>query len=295
MTLSSMTGFARALGRHEGAHWAWELKSVNAKGLDLRLRLPVGCEALDSEVRRMLGTVIARGNVHASLELSRSQRAADVRVDDVLLGRLATQLRATAERQGLAPPGMDALMAVRGVVEIVEHEDSEASRDALHAAILGSLEEAIVALCADRQTEGAALSRILVERAHEMAGLVREAEGSPVRTPEAIRQRIARQVADLVGASDLLDPQRLHQEAVLLAVKADVREEIDRLLTHLAQAEALLSRGGAIGRRLDFLSQECGREINTLCAKAHDPALTSIGLSLKTLIEQFREQVQNVE
>jgi uncharacterized protein (TIGR00255 family) len=297
MSLRSMTGFARVQGQAEGASWSWEIKSVNAKGFDLRLRMPPGFDAIDAEARRMIGTVVGRGTVHAALDLSRPDRVADVRINDALVATLAERLARSAKAAGLQPPSMDAILGIRGVVETVEHERDAAETERLSQALVQSLETGILELCAARQQEGDALEAILRDRTAAISALAIQAEALPSRGPEAVKARLRRQIDDLFGAggADQLEPQRLHQEAMLIAVKADIREELDRLLTHVTQVKELLERGGAIGRRLDFMAQELSRETNTLCAKSNDVALTAIGLELKTLVEQFREQVQNVE
>lgn len=292
-----MTGFARAQGQAEGASWAWEMKSVNAKGFDLRLRLPTGLDVVEAEARRMIGTVIGRGTVHVSLDLTRGEAAANVRINEHLLETLAERLTKAAARAGLQPPSFDAILAIRGVVETVAANEDPDSAERLSLAVIATLEEAVLALCAARQQEGDALETILKDRIAAIARLVEQADALPSRGAETIRARLRRQVDDLLGAAtaEQLDGARLYQEAVMLAVKADIREELDRLKSHVAQVQDLLERGGAIGRRLDFLAQELSRETNTLCAKSGDVALTAIGLDLKSLVEQFREQVQNVE
>ncbi|MCA3564900.1 MAG: YicC family protein [Methylocystis sp.] len=297
MSLRSMTGFARAQGQAEGASWAWEMKSVNAKGFDLRLRLPTGLDVVEAEARRMIGTVIGRGTVHVSLDLTRGEAAANVRINEHLLETLAERLTKAAARAGLQPPSFDAILAIRGVVETVAANEDPDSAERLSLAVIATLEEAVLALCAARQQEGDALETILKDRIAAIARLVEQADALPSRGAETIRARLRRQVDDLLGAAtaEQLDGARLYQEAVMLAVKADIREELDRLKSHVAQVQDLLERGGAIGRRLDFLAQELSRETNTLCAKSGDVALTAIGLDLKSLVEQFREQVQNVE
>jgi uncharacterized protein (TIGR00255 family) len=296
MTLSSMTGFARTNGQHAGSVWVWELRSVNAKGFDLRLRLPPGTDVLESDVRRMAGTVIIRGTVQASLTLERPARTPVVRVNEVLLQELATRLGEIARRSGLAAPTLDALLGVRSVVEVSDETITDVDAEAaLMQALTRGFEDALVQLCAARQSEGEALKSVLLARVARMRELTKLADAAPCRQPEAIQAKLQRMLVDLTGASPALDPQRLHQEALLLAMRADIREELDRLYAHTDQGEDLLVRGGAVGRRLDFLCQELGREANTLCAKANDPSLTSIGLDLKTVVEQFREQVQNVE
>jgi uncharacterized protein (TIGR00255 family) len=294
MTLSSMTGFARSSGQFGSATWAWELKSVNAKGLDVRLRLPLGLDGLDGEARRMLGSVIVRGTVQATLDLARIREAPDIRINEVLALRMLRQLSALAKAEGLPPPDVAAVLGIKGVVEAPD--EAEAMPDDLLSALQGALEDAIVALVVARQSEGVAIGAVLRAKVRDMAHRLSAADDLPSRGVDAVRDRLRKQVEDLLGAAGgQLDSPRLYQEAVLLAVKADIREELDRLKAHLAQAEELLARGGPVGRRLDFLSQELSREVNTLCAKSNDVALTAIGLDLKGLVEQFREQVQNVE
>ncbi len=294
MTLSSMTGFARTSGQDDAASWVWELRSVNAKGLDIRLRLPPKAEALEAEARRMLGAVIVRGTVNVALELSLRGPAIEARINEPLARRLLAQLAEIARRESLPAPTVDSVLGVKGVIEAPD--DGAALPDAVTGGLQASLEEAIVALVSARRTEGEAIGAVLQARLAAMAARIAAADALPSRGVEAVRERLKRQVDDITGAAGAaLDPQRLHQEAVLLAVKADVREELDRLAAHVGQGLDLLARGGAMGRRLDFLAQELSREVNTLCAKSNDVALTEIGLDLKGLVEQFREQVQNVE
>jgi uncharacterized protein (TIGR00255 family) len=297
MSLRSMTGFARAQGQADGASWAWEMKSLNAKGFDLRLRLPPGLDAVDAEARRMIGTVIGRGTVHVSLDLKRAQTPATIRINEKLLETLAQRLTAAAAKVGLQPPSIDSVLSIRGVVETVESDDDPEATERLSLAMMATLEEAVLALCAARQQEGDALEAILKDRIDAIARLAERADLLPSRGAEAIRARLRRQVEEILGAAgaEQFDGPRLYQEAVMIAVKADIREELDRLKSHVTQVQDLLERGGAIGRRLDFLAQELSREANTLCAKSGDAALTAIGLDLKSLVEQFREQVQNVE
>jgi uncharacterized protein (TIGR00255 family) len=296
MTLSSMTGFARVTGQLDGSSWSWELKSVNAKGFDLRLRLPPGLDGVESEVRRMLGTVIGRGTVNIALDLNHAAKTPDIKINEALVKVLAEKLSRAARDAGLQPPSMDAILSLRGVVELVEEPECQLVRDALAAAILLSFEDAVVSLCATRQSEGAALKAILLARIDDINALIDQADQLPSRSANAVKARLSKQIEDLLsGSGDQFDPQRLHQEAMLMAIKADIREELDRLVSHVSQTRDLIARGGPIGRRLDFMAQEFSRETNTLCAKSNDVALTRIGIDLKTLVEQFREQVQNVE
>ena len=295
MTLSSMTGFARAQGTQGAWRWAVEVKCVNAKGLDLRLRVPIGFDRIEADARAKLSKALSRGTVFANISAQRDGAGVVARVAEALLAEVAAAARAAAERFGLAPPTLDGLLAVRGVVEAVEREDDEASKAAVAAAMLGSLDVAIASVVVARRTEGEALRKVLAERLDAVAALTQAADENPARKPEAVRARLAASIAALTGAASGLDPVRLHQEAILLAAKADIREELDRLKAHVAAARTLLAEGGPVGRRLDFLAQEFSREANTLCAKSNDATLTNQGLELRAQIEQFREQVQNIE
>ena len=295
MTLSSMTGFARGHGVCGAYAWAWEIKSVNGKGLDLRLRLPPGWDAIEPALRARAAQTLARGSVQAALIVERSGAAPAVRVNAAVLDAIVTAARQLARRIEAAPPTLDGLLGLKGVIEISDAAEHEDERRSAEAAATAGFAEAIAALAEMRRHEGASLARVLVARLDEIAALAARAELVPGRRPEAIRARLAEQVASLLAQSDRFDPDRLHQEAILIATKADVREELDRLAAHVAQAQALIEQGGPIGRRLDFLAQELNREANTLCAKSNDVELTNIGLELKAAVEQFREQVQNVE
>jgi uncharacterized protein (TIGR00255 family) len=204
-------------------------------------------------------------------------------------------VRQAGTKVAAAPPTLDGLLGLKGVIEIAEAEENENERRAAEAAVIAGLAGAVCALAETRRSEGAALGRVLAARLDEIAALVERAERAPGRRPEAIRARLADQVAALLAQSERFDADRLHQEAIMIAAKADVREELDRLVAHIDQARRLIKDGGPIGRRLDFLAQEFNREANTMCAKANDVELTNIGLELKVAVEQFREQVQNVE
>ena len=295
MALTSMTGFARAHGISGSYAWAWELKSVNGKGLDLRLRMPSGWDAIEAPVRARAAERLARGSIQAALTVDRSGVAPVVRINAGVLDAILTTLRQLAPRIDAGPPSLDGLLSLKGVMEVSDLEENEDERRAAETAAIAGFGEAVAALSEMRQSEGAALARILTSRLDEIAALAQRAEQAPGRRVEAIRARLAEQVATLLAQSDRFDPDRLHQEAILLATKADVREELDRLAAHVAQARQLIGGSGAVGRRLDFLAQELNREANTLCAKANDVELTNIGLELKAAVEQFREQVQNVE
>lgn len=294
MSIFSMTGFGRSSGRSGAWSWAWEIRTVNSKGLDLRLRLPAGFDAVDIEARAAIAAALHRGACHATLTASREGAAADIRINRAALDALMAQLADVPLNANVRSASLDGLLAVRGVVESAEAEDDEAARAALAKDVLVGLKAALDAVLAMRRSEGAAIGAILSDRVARIARLAADAEAAPGRTPEAVKARIARQI-EALGQTQGLDPGRLHQEAVLLASRADIREELDRLHAHAKAADDLLNKGGPVGRRLDFLAQELGRESNTLCAKSNDAALTAIGLELKVEVEQFREQVQNIE
>lgn len=295
MALSSMTGFARGHGVAGSYVWNWELKSVNAKGLDLRFRLGQGWDAIEMSARTLGSEKLSRGTVYANLTVERKGVAPAVRVNEPVLAAVLSTLKSLSGKVEAAPPALDGILSLKGVIEITEEDEREEDHRAAEAAIIASFEKALVELVTMRHAEGATLGRLLSTRLDEIAALTARAEKAPGRKPEAIKARLAEQVATLLSASERFDSDRLHQEAVLLAAKADIREELDRLASHVAQAKKLLTDGGAIGRKLDFLAQELHRESNTLTAKANDVELTNIGLELKTVVEQFREQVQNLE
>jgi uncharacterized protein (TIGR00255 family) len=295
MSLASMTGFARASGAHGELRWAWELKSVNSKGLDLRFRLPPGRDALEPVLRASISKAINRGNVTANLTIQREGAAPQVRVNEEVLAAVIATSRELAKKIEATPPTIDGILAIKGVMEITETEESESDRDAANHALLKGFEAALKDLVAMRGKEGSVIGAVLEDRISEIEKLTQAAEKSPARSVDAIRARLAEQVKELIAASSTLDPERLHQEAALIAAKADVREELDRLNAHIGAARTLLKGGGAVGRKLDFLAQEFNRESNTLCSKSNDVSLTAIGLELKTAVDQFREQVQNIE
>ncbi|HVV81136.1 MAG TPA: YicC/YloC family endoribonuclease [Pseudolabrys sp.] len=295
MALSSMTGFARAQGVSGPYAWAWELKSVNAKGFDLRLRMPQGWDAIDAPVRAKAAEALARGTVYGNLSIERQGVVPTVTINEGVLNAVLGAVEQLKGRIGAAPPSVEGILGLKGVIEVSEQEVSAEQRTAAEAAVVAGFNAALADLVKARRDEGAALARLLTARLDEIATLAGRAEKAPGRQADAIKARLAEQVATLLEASNRFDPERLHQEAVLLASKADIREELDRLAAHVAQAKKLIGDGGPAGRRLDFLSQELNRESNTLCAKSNDVELTNIGLELKSVVEQFREQVQNLE
>jgi uncharacterized protein (TIGR00255 family) len=295
MPLASMTGFARSQGSAGSYHWAWELKSVNGKGFDLRLRLPQGWDAIEVPARASAARHFARGNVSATLNVERNGALPAVRVNEEVLAALLETIRKIAKRVDASPPSLDGILGLKGVMEITETEESAGERREAEGAVTAGFEAALSDLVSARRSEGAVLARVLEARLAEIARLTAAAEASPARAPEAIRARLAEQVKSILATGEKFDPDRLYQEAILLAAKADVREELDRLKAHAEAAQKLLVEGGPAGRKLDFLAQELNRESNTLCAKSNDVSLTAIGLDLKAAVDQFREQVQNLE
>ncbi|WGD30752.1 YicC family protein [Ancylobacter sp. WKF20] len=295
MALASMTGFARTQGQAGAWHWTWEVKSVNGKGLDVRLRLPTGWDGLDIPLKQIASRALARGNVNATLSMTRADSAVSVTVNEPLLRAVAASVATVARDLDAPPVRLESLLSLKGVLEVSETQDSEAERGAVEAAVTEGFERAISELVAMRAKEGAALGLVLNERLDGIERLTAAAEANPARRPEAIRAKLGEQIRTLLDTGANFDPDRLHQEALMLAAKVDVREELDRLVAHVAAARAMLTEGGAVGRKLDFLAQEFNRETNTLCSKANDVSLTAIGLELKGVVEQFREQVQNIE
>lgn len=289
-----MTGFARAAGNTGPWRLAWELKAVNAKGLDARVRLLPPFDAIEPDARAKLAQKLKRGTIQAAFSAQRETTTPAIRVNQDLLRRLVTAVAEIPLPEMISPASLDGLLGVRGVVEISEAADDEAEILAARTGALALLDTALDSLVVMRQGEGAALATVLSARLEKIAALTQAADHSPARKPEAIRARLAQSLAMLAGNANF-DQNRLHQEALMLAAKADIREELDRLTAHTAAAGELLTAGGAIGRRLDFLAQELSREANTLCAKSNDASLTALGLELRVEIEQFREQVQNIE
>jgi uncharacterized protein (TIGR00255 family) len=295
MALSSMTGFARSHGASGPYAFEWELKSVNAKGFDLRVRLPQGWDELDAHAKKRAGEVLARGTVYANLNVKRANAASSVRINEDVLNAVLKVAGQLAGKIDAVAPSVDGLLAIKGVIEVVEPESNEDEDKAAKAAAAKAFDEALDNLVTMRRREGTSLGQILSQRLDEIEGLAKKAEAAPGRKPEAVRARLAEQVAALLEATDRFDADRLNQEALLIAAKADIREELDRIASHLSQARELIGKGGPIGRRLDFLAQEFHREVNTTCSKSNDLELTNTGLEMKSVVEQFREQVQNLE
>ena len=295
MTLVSMTGFTRVGGSFGRYNWTWEIKTVNGKGLDLRLRLPTGFDELDRSVRSIMSEMLTRGSCYVSLSVQHEEPAQALQINQQVLDSVIAAMQAIEARIDATKPSLDGILAIKGVMEQVEEQESEDVMAALMAAMLSNFKEAMVDLVSMREREGVALEKVVLQRVEELESLTKAAEDCPARTVDAIRAKLRQQIDRILEVENALDQDRLYQEAVLLAGKADIREELDRLYAHCAAVRALLAENKAVGRKLDFLAQEFNREANTLCSKSNDTSLTAIGLDLKATIEQLREQIQNVE
>ena len=293
--LTSMTGFARVTRKWRDLSWVWELKSVNGKALDLRFRLPPGFDGVEVSARTVASNYLKRGNVQINLAVQDTSSATDIKVNTAMLEQFVAVAETLRDRLGSAPIQAEALLGLRGVLDAGEMLLSEEDTKSRDVEILTSFETAVAQLASARNAEGSRLSAVIATQLQRIEELSDAAAANPSRSVEAIRKRLGDQVAKLLEQSDSFDPQRLHQEAILLATRSDIQEELDRLRSHITAARALLVSTEPVGRKFDFLAQEFNREANTLCSKANDPSLTSIGLDLKTTIDQLREQVQNIE
>lgn len=293
--LASMTGFGRASAQAEGATVLVEIKSVNGRGLDIRSRLAPGFDALEADIRRLISERAARGSFSVFVSVQRDAALAELVVNTRALDAIIAAMNDLGDRIDARRPSLDGIFALNGVLEKKEAALSPDAEERLNAAILSCVEVAMSALVETRHIEGERIGAILGVRLGEIEALTQAAEQHPGRSREAILAKLSEQVATLAQSSSGLSEERLHAEAMLLATKADIREELDRLAAHVKAARELLSAGGPIGRKLDFLSQEFNREANTLCSKSNDVGLTAIGLDLKAAIDQLREQVQNLE
>ncbi len=298
MPLTSMTGFAELAGEAEGAAWVFEARSVNGRGLDLRVRLPEGMEALEAVVRAAVGTQISRGSVSVALRLGQGARSALPRLnpealDAAILAAVRVGESASSGGLDLAPMTAADLLGLRGVLETESRLPAE--NPVVRATLAAQVGALVAALSAARVAEGAALERILAAQIDRIAGCASAARRAAAARGERQAETLRARLDALLGATTVVDEARLAQELALLAVKADVTEELDRLNAHVAAVRALIAGDGPVGRKLDFLTQEFNREANTLCSKAQSTELTAIGLDLKVVIDQMREQVQNVE
>ena len=299
-----MTGYARVEGIHQGGdpaaqwQWSWEIKSVNGKGLDIRFRLPGGFDALEIPARKLIGRKLGRGSLSVSLTLSRQTSPKALKVNRELIEQIL-ELQGRLEEEGKiypSPPRLDSLLSVHGILETEEESAQDAAaKEALIAVLLSGLEQTLKPLVAMRGEEGVHLASMLSSHLNTLTSLSKAARETAELQPGQQRERMKQQIAEILEQSASVSEERLGQELAVLATKTDIREEVDRLDAHIAACLDLVNAGGIIGRKLDFICQELNRESNTICSKAASLALTTIGLELKSTVEQFREQVQNVE
>lgn len=295
MSLSSMTGFGRSSGEWKDYHWAWEIRSVNSRNLDIRARIPSSMDGLEQEVRKRIAGAISRGSVQINFHFKKHGSASEIVVNQDALDQVLSLMAQLKDKVEATPASLDGILNVRGVIETSEPEESDDEKSERLKAVLASFDLAVTSLVEARHGEGVAMERVVAGQVTEIAKLTEQAAILAVTQPEALQKRLQGQIEDLLQDKTSLSEDRLAQEIAIIVTKADVREELDRLKAHCAAAQELLTKEGPVGRKLDFLTQEFNRESNTLCSKSTDVELTRIGLDLKTVVDQMREQVQNIE
>ncbi len=295
MSLKSMTGFASGGSTFGAYSWTFEVKSVNAKGLDIRSRVPSFFDGLDIEIKKLVSKSLKRGTIFVNLTIERDGADSDFTINTDLLDSLIQTASSYADQQGIAPASIDGLLNIKGVIDFSSKGLDDDVKKQLLEALIKNLQSVLSQLIDARSSEGLRMSDILSSNMDEMLTLVESAEKSAAVRIDAVRERFQSNVERLLQDDSVTSKDRLEQEIAMLAVKADITEEIDRLRSHITEAREILNSDEAVGRRLDFLSQEFNREANTLCSKSNDKDLTRIGLAMKILIDQFREQIQNIE
>jgi len=295
MTIKSMTGFARSDGVCGETRFHWEARSVNGRGLELRLRLPPGFEGIEIKARGLCQEKLVRGNCTINLTIKREAGQFELKLNEAALRQAMAIAERAREIADLKHARLDTLLGMRGVVEAVEGEDTEEAQARLSEALLAGLRTALDDLVAARSGEGARLAEVIAAQLNQIESLTERVAQAAARQPQAVQAKIAEQLRRLSETGAGLDVERLHQEALLIATKADVQEELDRLRAHVAAAKDLLAQVQPVGRKFDFLAQEFNREANTICSKAADIEISRAGLELKTVVDQLREQVQNIE
>ncbi len=290
-----MTGFARAEGSANGYGWSWEVRSVNARSLDVRLRLPPGFERIEPGIRAAVAERFARGSINATLTLDRGERMPTLSVNEAALEQVLALANELSDRIDAEKPRIDGILSIRGVIETSDREETPEERERLEKSVDDSFAEALRALRVARDQEGERLGVAVAGHIDEIESLTGQAGSLAATQPAALDERLRRQIEALFGDDARVSEDRIAQEVALLLVKADVREELDRLVSHVDAARGLLSANEPVGRRLDFLCQEFNREANTLCSKSSDIELTRVGLDLKACIDRLREQIQNIE
>ncbi|TNE41103.1 MAG: YicC family protein [Alphaproteobacteria bacterium] len=295
MTLSSMTGFAREEGTWKDDHWAWELRSVNSKNLDIRARMPGAFEGLEADLRAMISKVIKRGSLQVGLHFHRGETATEISINRQAVNRLLTAMEDLRGEIEAAPVALEGLLGLKGVIDTKEIEEPGEEKEARLSELKASFARALEKLKDSRDREGAKLEPLLMEQVARIEVLSAEARQIAQTVPATLQAKLHKQLDELLSEASSVSEDRLAQEIAFLVTKSDIREEIDRLDAHCATARELLTSSQPVGRKLDFLTQEFNRESNTLCSKSPDVELTRIGLELKTVVDQFREQVQNIE
>lgn len=301
MFISSMTGFARKNGSYSAGkityNWVWEIKSVNGKTLDVKTKLPSWIDKISFSLKNKTGEVLNRGTINAALDISTEKEAQEIRINDALMNQLATKaIELYESNQGkLQKPTATDILNMKGVLEVEDVQLDEEATAQLEEELLKTYAEACEALKEDRLAEGQKMKQVLLAILDKTEQDVAKAEEIAATQPEVLKEKLREQINALLEPGEAVSDERLAQEIVIFVNRIDIREEIDRLKAHIKTARDMLQGGGAVGRRLDFLCQELNREANTMCSKSNDINLTNIGMELKALIEQFREQVQNIE
>ena len=295
MTVNSMTGFARSQGTLEDLTWHWELRSVNGRGLDIRLRFPPGYEALEQPARKTLSSAFARGNVSANLTARRTTNDVEIQLNEHVLHQVLAAVEKIRALTNAPAPTAEGLINTKGVLDILDKTESTDRQDVKQNELLSGLDHAITELKAMRGSEGQQLHKIIQKQLDEIDQNAKAIKQAASNQPEKVAKRFKQQIDALLGGDTSIQQDRLHQEIAVLLTKADVSEELDRIDAHIIAARELLQQSSPIGRKLDFLTQEFNREANTICSKSNDITITQSGLAMKAAIDQMREQVQNVE
>jgi uncharacterized protein (TIGR00255 family) len=290
-----MTGFARIDGAEDGYNWVWELRSVNSRSLDVRLRLPNGMDHIETGIRNVISERLTRGNISVSLTLFKPPSHQEVLINTEVLNQILGISKKLSESHDVSPPSVDGLLAIRGVLEVRDEEENDQQRKNLEVAVSNALGKALDELVQNRYAEGERLAISINRHLNEIESLVAEASAIDETQPAVLAKRMREQIRSLANELPALTEERLAQEVAILAVKGDIREELDRLSAHVEGGRELIVGGSPVGRKLDFLCQEFNREANTVCSKSSALNLTRVGLELKAVIERLREQIQNIE
>ncbi len=295
MSVDSMTGFGRSQGTLGDLSWHWELRSVNGRGLDVRLRLPSGFDGLEQAIRARISETFSRGNITANLSTKRSGTDFDIHLDEEVLQQVLQAVEKIRQLTGAPAPTAEGLINTKGILDIKERTETDEALKQKQSAIIDSFDQAALELKTARQAEGEKLAKIIHTQFTEIETCNDNIKATAAAQPQAIAERLKQQINTLLGDENTLQPDRLHQEVAILLTKADISEETARIDAHIEGGRELLQQAGPVGRKLDFLTQEFNREANTICSKSNDITITRQGLAMKAAIDQMREQVQNVE